>query len=324
MKKSLYLISHGILSRKDNTLQYINENVKTALPISQIQDIHALGKISLRSGAIGLLAEKNIPIHFYNKYQFHTASLIPRTNNTNGTIIVAQTRAYLDKEKRQHIAKAIVNATRHNMIKVLEYYAEENEHVAETISEISKIQIPNSNIGKIMAKEAQIWKQYYQCFNQISPALPFEKRTFYPPHNEMNSLISLLNTLTYSTVLTQIMQTYLHPAISYLHEPLERRYSLALDLAEHFKPLIAHRIIFRLVNRKQITKSSFEKESTIRLKEPALKKVLEEFQKQLDTTVHDRKLKRKISYRPLIKQDAHKLVKYVIEDVKTFSPYKIR
>jgi len=52
----------------------------------------------------------------------------------------------------------------------------------------------------------------------------------------------------------------LDPAISFLHEPGERRYSLALDIADLFKPLLADRIIFRVVNRGQIDIDDFESE----------------------------------------------------------------
>ncbi len=316
-------MTHGILARKDNTLIYYNENVKTTLPISQIQDIHAIGKVTIKSGALSLMAEKNIPVHFYNKYQTNIGSFYPRNNNTNGTIIIAQTRAYIDPSKRSHIARSIVLSTKHNILHILHHYAKNDKEILEAINKIQEIKIrETTNINKIMSDEAQVWKQYYSCFDKITPSLPFEKRTFNPPHNEMNSLISLLHTVTYSTVLTQILQTYLHPAISYLHQPLERRYSLALDLSEPYKPLLAHRIIFRMINRKQITKNSFVKEDTIRLKEQALKKILIEYQKQLDSTVSSKKLKRKVSYRFLIKQDAHKLVKFVLEDTKKFSAYK--
>jgi CRISPR-associated protein Cas1 len=40
--------------------------------------------------------------------------------------------------------------------------------------------------------------------------------------------------------------TQLNPTVSYLHEPSQRRFSLALDLSEIFKPLIVDRVIFRV------------------------------------------------------------------------------
>ncbi len=313
MKKSLYLFSHGILSREDNTLLYVNKDLKSGLPIAQIQDIHAYGKVTVKSGAVALLAEKEIPVHFYNKFLVHVASLLPRSGNTNGTIIVAQTKAYLNPESRAKIAREIVLATKNNILVNLETYLNRGiDDLENIIAAIEDTRIPRTRVQAIMAAEAQIWKQYYTGFDLICPNLPLEKRTFHPPHNEMNALISFLNMLSYTTTLTQILQTYLHPSISYLHEPLERRYSLALDLAEHFKPVIAHRIIFRLVNRKQIKKDSFTREEGIRLKDNALKLILTEYQKQLDTTIQVPRLKRKSSYRNIIKMDAHKLAKFLM------------
>lgn len=319
MRKSLFIQSHGILSQDDKTLLYTNKDEKTAIPISQIQDIHAFGKVSLKSGAIGLLAHHGIPIHFYNMFQSHVSSLLPRSGNTNGTVIVAQTKAYLDKEKRASIAQEIVKASRHNMVFLLQNYSDKGDgRIPEIIEDMNQVDVAFTAIPRIMAAEAQIWKFYYSCFDTICPLLPFERRSFRPAHNEMNSLISLLNMACYTTTLTQILQTYLHPSISYLHEPLERRYSLSLDLAEHFKPILAHRVIFRLVNRRQITSESFSNEHGIRLTEPAFKLVLGEFQKQLDTTIQVPRLKRKMSYRGLIKQDVYKLVKFVLND----APFK--
>ncbi len=76
----------------------------------------------------------------------------------------------------------------------------------------------------------------------------------------INSLISFVNTLIYTKVLGELYRTQLNPTISYLHEPGERRFSLSLDLAEVFKPLIGDRLIFSLLNRNQITENSFTKE----------------------------------------------------------------
>ena len=67
-----------------------------------------------------------------------------------------------------------------------------------------------------------------------------------PPDNEVNALISFGNSHLYTVCLGELYRTQLTPTISYLHEPGARRFSLALDLSEIFKPLIVDRAIFRL------------------------------------------------------------------------------
>ena len=96
-----------------------------------------------------------------------------------------------------------------------------------------------------MGVEGNIRKQYYAAWNIIiNQEISFEKRVMHPPDNMINSLISFVNTLIYTKVLGELYRTQLNPTISYLHEPGERRFSLSLDLAEVFKPLIGDRLIF--------------------------------------------------------------------------------
>ena len=116
-------------------------------------------------------------------------------------------------------------------------------------------------IEELMGIEGNIRKTYYSAWNEIvNQEIKFEKRVMHPPDNMINSLISFVNSLIYSKTLTEIYHTQLNPTISYLHEPGSRRYSLCLDLSEIFKPLIGDRLIFSLLNKKQITENSFTRE----------------------------------------------------------------
>lgn len=49
MKNPLYITSHGVLSRKDNTIYFINEEVKKQIPIHAISEINCFGKVSIKS-----------------------------------------------------------------------------------------------------------------------------------------------------------------------------------------------------------------------------------------------------------------------------------
>ena len=61
-----------------------------------------------------------------------------------------------------------------------------------------------------------------------------------------------LATVCYTAALSEIYVTQLNPTVSYLHEPSQRRFSLVLDLSVFFKPLIVDRMIFRLLNGREI------------------------------------------------------------------------
>jgi len=118
----------------------------------------------------------------------------------------------------------------------------------------------------------------------------------------------------YTRVLSEIYKTQLNPTISYLHEPLERRFSLCLDIAEIFKPIIADRLIFSMLNKKQITENDLEKSlNFIYIKEEKRKEITREMDLRLQTTIKHKKLNREVSYEYLIRLEVYKLIKSFIE-----------
>ena len=89
-----------------------------------------------------------------------------------------------------------------------------------------------------------------------------DKSYWIAPQTDMGDIVpefvkTFENSLIYTTVLSEIYKTQLNPTISYLHEPGVRRFSLSLDIAEIFKPLLGDRLIFSMLNRGQITKKGF-------------------------------------------------------------------
>ncbi len=151
----------------------------------------------------------------------------------------------------------------------------------------------------------------------------FTKRVKRPPDNMINSLLSFANSLVYTTALSEIYKTQLNPTISYLHEPGTRRYSLSLDLAEIFKPLLAERMIFSLLNKNMISENDFDKESNfLYLKNSARKVILEEYDKRLQRTIRHKELNKDVSYRYLFRLECYKLIKHITGE-KEYEGFKI-
>ena len=129
--------------------------------------------------------------------------------------------------------------------------------------------------------------------------------------------------LVYSTCVSELYATQLNPSIGFLHSPGQRRFSLSLDLAEVFKPLLADRLIFSLVNKRMIDESAFAKDSnSMLLKDDFRKIIVSEYDKILKRTIKHRALGREVSYRRLIRLDAYKLVKTLLGE-QSFQGFRI-
>jgi len=265
MKKSMYFYTNGTLKRHENTLQFISaENEKKHLPIEQIDDIYVFGEMNINTKLINFLSQHGIIVHFFNYYTFYTGSFYPKESAVSGNLLVNQVKYYTDSEMRLSLAIKFIEAAATNIYRNLRYYNGRGKNVEEGMKLIERLQrkIPNcKSVQELMGIEGNIRKIYYDSWqNIISQEFEFEKRVKNPPDNIVNTLISYINTLIYTRVLGEIYSTQLNPTISYLHEPGTRRFSLSLDIAEIFKPLIGDRLIFSLLNKRQISQKHFSKE----------------------------------------------------------------
>lgn len=318
IKKSIFLFRSGILSRKDNTLLFETEADKKVIPVETVDDVHVFGDIDINKRVLEFLTAKKIPVHFYNYYGYYVGTYYPREYLNSGLMTMKQAEFYINKSERLYLAKSFVKGGVENIIKNLNYYNKKIalQELIKAIEELLKQIDSQQEIQSLMALEGNIRQLYYQSFNTIlsQDGFEFMTREKRPPTNPINAMISFGNSILYTTILSNIYRTYLDPRIGYLHETNQRSFSLNLDIAEVFKPVLVDRVIFSLVNKKQITLKDFEEsiEYTY-LNENGRKKFISEFETKLSTTIKYKKLGN-VSYNKLIKIECYKLYKHFLEE----------
>ncbi len=328
MGQSFYVYNNGDLRRKDNTLQFTSfEGEKRDIPIERIDDIYVMSEMTFNTSFISYISQYGIPIHFFNYYNFYTGSFYPKEKLLAGQLLVKQVTYYSDYKKRIVIARKFIEAAADNIYRNLRYYNGRGKDVSNYMLEVDSLRkkIPSTeSIEELMGIEGNIRKHYYKAWNVIvDQEIHFEKRVMHPPDNMINSLISFVNSLIYSKVLSEVYHTQINPTVSYLHEPGVRRYSLCLDIAEVFKPLIGDRLIFSLLNRKQITEDSFTKElNFLHLKKESSRLIARELEERLKKTIMHKELERQVSYQYLIRLEVYKLIKHLIGE-KEYEGFKI-
>lgn len=328
MQQSFYVYNNGDLKRKDNTLRFTSyDGEKRDIPIERISDIYVMSEMSFNTTFLSYISQYGIPIHFFNYYNFYTGSFYPKESNLAGQLLVNQVQHYTEYDKRLLIAKKFIQAAADNIYRNLRYYNGRDKNVSDYMKDIDSLRtglVGVKSIQELMGIEGNIRKKYYAAWSVIiNQEIEFDKRVMHPPDNMINSLISFVNSLVYTRILSEIYHTQLNPTISYLHEPGIRRYSLCLDISEVFKPLIGDRLIFSLLNRKQITEKSFTKElNYLHLKKDASKLIVSEFEKKMKQTIMHKELGRQVSYQYLIRLEAYKLIKHLIGE-KEYEGFRI-
>ena len=322
--RDYYITKSGRMRRSENTIELeLADGTKRDVPINDIRSIHLFGETDLNTRVLVFLNQHGIPVHVYNWYGYYSGSFYPREKLLSGFLVVKQVEHYLDQGERLAIAKEFVRTATHNIVQNLNHYRDNGKDVGTLIEKIRGEEATleeRKTIPDVMGVEGRTREIYYSSFGSIlRGGFEFDKRTRQPPENMLNCMISFGNSLMYATTLSEIYHTQLTPTVSYLHEPGERRYSLALDLAEVFKPVIVDRVIFNLINNRIIKEEHFLQElNSCYLNESGRRVFIGEYDKKLNTTLRHSRLKRHVSYQRLIRIEAFKLVRHLLGE----GPYK--
>ena len=329
MGSTRYITSMGELSRKDNSLCFRKDGKNVYIPVENTKEIFCLNEVTINSKLLDFLSRNNIVMHFFNYYGDYSGTFYPKDQYMSGKLLIEQVRKF--ETNRLIVAKAIVKGIGVNVREVLyHYYKHDKKEVKAAIDWLKDdftVRIDKStDIQSLMSCEGEMWARFYDTFKFFLPEdFVMNKRVKRPPDNPMNALISFGNTLLYSKTVSAIYRTHLDQRISFLHEPVERRFSLSLDISEPFKPIIVFRTIFDLVNNRklQVAKHFDAKTNYCVLNDEGRKIFIEAFESRLESVFMHKTLKRRVSYRTAIKLDCYKLIKFILED-RPFIPFSLK
>ena len=329
MEKSIYIFSDGALRRKGNTLYFEGPAGRKYVPVENVRELLIFGEVTINKKLLDFCSQQEILLHFFNYYGYYSGTFYPREHYNSGYMILRQAEHYLNETYRIVLARAFIQGAVQNIRKVLLYYQNRGKEVAnglQTIEKLSEQITAIQRTDELMAIEGNIRDQYYSMFDAIiqDEAFRFQKRTRRPPKNRLNALVSFGNSLLYTTVLSEIYKTHLDPRIGYLHTTNFRRFTLNLDVAEIFKPIIVDRVIFTLLNKKMLAAKHFEQKlGGIVLNEKGRQTFITEYENRLKATIKHERLKRNVSYRQLILLELYKLQKHLMGE-KPFEPFIAR
>lgn len=90
MKKELYVFNSGFLRRKDNTIMFETDEGKKYFPVEEIESVFIFGEVDINKRFLEFMTEKNICVHFFNRYEYYVGTYYPREHYNSGIVILKQ------------------------------------------------------------------------------------------------------------------------------------------------------------------------------------------------------------------------------------------
>jgi CRISPR-associated endonuclease cas1 len=180
------------------------------------------------------------------------------TTKAHATRLIAQVEIN-DTPRQLEISCAIIRAKIHKQIVVLQRFSkrESEEKVSNAITNMRKFMSmldDATSIDEAMGLEGAAAKEYFAAYGSLLPdELAFTKRSRRPPLDLANASLSFLYTVLLGECVTALRAAGLEPGLGVLHSPQGKRPSLALDLLEEFRPLVADQVVLNAARRNRLT-----------------------------------------------------------------------
>lgn len=260
-----------ILKKKGKAIQVVHPDGHCDhIPLEMIENIIVFSKIKAEDEVFQLCAGKNIDIWFLN----NRAGLRYKVSGRiHGNVSVRKAQ-YLLSESPERIAvtRNMINAKIKNSRFVLEKFKRNHpdrisgdfEEVIQRLKESEKRIQSAGDDCEIRNIEGYASRMYFQVFPdmilQKDDEFQFKTRNRRPPKDCVNALLSMSYTLLMIECASALECAGIDPYVGFLHTDRSGRASMALDIMEEFRPLLADRFTVRLINLRLIDKSMFVKE----------------------------------------------------------------
>jgi len=296
---TLYVTTEGAWLHKDgaNIVMDVDGETRARLPVHMLEGLVCLGRVMVSPPLMGYCAEQGITVSYLSMNGRFQARV---EGPVSGNVLLRreQYRRTDDPTRCAQIVQNILVGKLHNQRAVLgrglrdhaDKLTDDDKaaltHAHKRLDRImDKVQSENS-LDVLRGLEGEAAQSYFGVFDNLirttEPAMRFKGRSRRPPMDAVNALLSFLYTLITHDCRSALESVGLDPAVGFLHRDRPGRPSLALDLLEEFRPLLADRLALSLINLKQLTSKDFQTmdNGAVLLKEDSRKVVLTAYQER--------------------------------------------
>jgi CRISPR-associated protein Cas1 len=191
--------------------------------------------------------------------------------------------------------------------------------------------LDTDKLESLLGIEGTAARTYFQSITgmlsdaSLAAGYNFEGRSRRPPTDRMNALLSFCYALLTKDMLIACRAAGLDPLLGFYHQPHFGRPSLALDLMEEFRPIIADSVVLNAVNNGVIRFDDFfEATGSVALKDGARKRLIQTYEQRLDDEVTHPVFGYRISYRQVLEVQARLLGRVLLGELSEYPIFRTR
>ena len=334
---TLYIITPEAYLSKDglNVVVSVDKDERFRIPIMNVESIVTFGYMGASPGLMKLCMDNNVALSFMTPQ----GRFICRVQGPiKGNVLLRKKQYSLSEDENMalHLAKLFILGKVFNTRSILQRYIRDNgadeevEHVVKQLEWRKRHIMQAENMEILRGEEGHAANTYFDVFNHLilhqKDDFPFNGRNRRPPKDEVNAMLSFVYTLIANDVAAALESVGLDPYVGFMHTLRPGRTSLALDMMEELRAYLGDRLVLSMINRKQITKKDFIRQSddSFVMTDNCRKELLNSWQKRKKEMIEHPYLKEKIPIGLLPYVQAMLLARFLREDLDDYPVFLMR
>lgn len=305
------------------------------IPLHNLDGIVAFGYTGASPALMGACAERGVALTFLT---MHGRFLARVCGGEQGNVLLrkAQYRASDSEADSAAIARGFLTGKLFNSRWVVERAIRDyslrldaeklrraSESLAQSVRNLSSAQ----TLEELRGIEGEAATRYFSVLDdmilQQKDDFFFRSRNRRPPMDNVNAMVSFVYTLLAHDTAAALETVGLDPYVGFLHRDRPGRLSLALDLMEEFRSVLADRFVLTLINTRQVSGSGFvqKEDGAVLMDDDTRKNILTAWQKKKQEEITHPMLGEKMEWGLVPYAQALLLARYLRGDLDAYPPF---
>lgn len=319
----------------ENIVIFDKEQEAGRVPLHNLEAVVSFGYRGASPALMGKCAEENISLCFLSPQGRFQARV---TGKVRGNVLLRKKQYAVSEDAAISlgIARNCILGKVYNARWVLERAVRDHELQidADKVKQASLF-LKNSlerieastDMAQLRGYEGEAASVYFGVFNQLilqqKQDFVFSSRNKRPPLDNVNAMLSFVYTLLTYTIASALETVGLDPYVGFMHTDRPGRVSLALDLIEELRPVLADRFVLTLINRKMVSGKDFsqKEDGAVVMSDNARKNLLVEWQNKKKEIITHPYLGEKVEWGMVPFVQAMLLARYLRGDIDEYPPF---
>lgn len=325
----LYLQEQGATLGKsgDTLVVRRRREVIRQVKMIDVSQVCLFGNVQITAQALREVTATGLPVcHFSYGGWFH--ALTSGLMHKNVELRIAQFRTAADPDRSLALARTFVTGKIKNCRTLLRRHLEQGSPTVDHLAELIRKAEATTAVESLLGIEGTAAREYFAGFSALlkqDTPFNFEGRNRRPPRDPVNALLSFVYAILTKELTVAMHATGFDVMLGFFHRPRYGRPSLALDMAEEFRPLVADSVVLTLINNGEVGPASFiRRAGGVALTDAGRKAVLAAFERRMDTLITHPLFGYRISYRRILEVQARLLARTVLGELVDYPSFCTR